>query len=86
MLINNTTWFVPYNQKHLNCKHCNTQIKNQPMISKRKNKYCIPCAIILHITSREELSNFGFNPPEKQFLKTIERKMNRLSTRKILLL
>jgi len=86
MQINNTTWFVPYNQKHLNCKHCNTKLKNQPMISKRQNKYCVLCAIILNIVLREELSKFGFNPPEKYLDKMIQRKIQRLSTRKIPLL
>ena len=81
--INNTTWLVEYNQKHLNCKNCSVKLKNKSMISVRKNKYCIPCAIILNIVTKSQLFKLGFRPPKNTLNKTIENKIKRLSTRKI---
>ena len=58
-------------------------IKNQPIIIKIKDEYCIPCAILLKMITLDELETYGFSPPRKSFEKYLNHKRVKLQTRHI---
>ena len=64
------------------CRVCGTQLKHQSVISKRRYKYCIPCAVIKRIVTRKELRENGYRPSRSHFVRALERKRMLLATRK----
>lgn len=64
--------------KDSNCYNCNKNITGKPCVSKQNQKrYCLPCAVLLKIISREDCEKFGFDFPIKFFAKL--HKKNKLT-------
>ncbi len=52
---------------NINCRHCNKALTGKPCTGKSHGRrYCIPCAIILRIVTRQDCIKAGIEVPLKQ--------------------
>lgn len=58
-----------------NCYHCSKNITGKYCISKREEKrYCLPCAALLKIITREDCERVGVEFPLKHLVKLHQKK------------